>query len=206
MFIEGSVLRVQFPAFGNSSPLFKCTVVEAVSDSVQVKFSEPIDAPSKLLGEIAFIHCEVYGQFQRTPARVQAYLKGGARPIFRLTTRGEFEPAEQRDSKRFHAAATNLVANLRDEAHCMVTDISSDGFSIATACQFHEGQKIDVELVYGAESYVGRAWVRNVRDMPDHTFRYGLQPVAADGELQRGLQFITLFIQREHLRRMRHLP
>ena len=75
-----------------------------------------------------------------------------------------------------------------------------DGLGMVASSKHGIGDLVQVTLSYGEQMFSGLARIRNVKQLKDGKFRYGLEAMQTAWELRKALRDINLSIQREQLR------
>ncbi len=99
-----------------------------------------------------------------------------------------------------------LHAKVGPEADCHLLDVSATGFSFVTENTYPVSAHIDVSIRFEDTDYSGSMRVQGSKPLRRGRNRCGLHCVDdrnTGGNLQQGLQHITMAVQREQLRRMK---
>ena len=172
-------------------------------------------------GQDLLIYYEMRNEFMKQPASVDGVMRGddesdGAeqareadsdRPLLvGLTLRGEPLSAESRLAYRVSTLIAELVADLGSEKSCPLQDVSATVFSVMATKSHAVGAVVKATLYFNDKQFSGSAYVQSIKDVGHGRFRYGLHSVddkQSTGDLLKGLQQISMAIQREQLRRLR---
>ncbi|TVQ30176.1 MAG: hypothetical protein EA376_13885 [Phycisphaeraceae bacterium] len=203
MFTPGSDIFLQLTEDSDRRKLspFK---VERLSGGVILATPEG-ETPDLDPGAETIIYFERGREFVKQPATIEApeasdngeSLPAGAiliRPI------GKPVSAEERQCYRTQALLADVTVRINGDDHCNVVDISPMGMSFLSRNSYGTGQILDITVICEGEEYEGRASVQGARDLPGGETRYGVY--CADSEqLQKGLQKVSMHVQREQLKR-----
>ncbi len=144
-------------------------------------------------------------EFMQQPARIGGVAPTTAGLSITFQTTGNPVSAESRQCYRVCTVLTGgLVATLNNEQGCDVRDVSMTGFSAVGTTRLKVGARISAGIRYEDKTFTGTAVVQSICDLGDGRFRYGLHcpdSVGAKNELARGLQVISMAVQRTQLRR-----
>ena len=188
--------------------LLSATVVESCEDSFTVEFdseeidSEEIDSEKIELDEgqelIAYFHGSP--EFMQQLVRVVELIDRAGKLVIDLAPVGDAVSAEFRQYSRAIAISANLFAVLGEDRDLTVQDVSPTGFAVVSKVEYSIGATLDVSLTFDGDIYSGTALVQSIREFSSGRIRYGLR-VLEQGDLQDGLQQISLAVQRQQLRR-----
>ena len=110
------------------------------------------------------------------------------------------DSAEHRQTHRAIALSVNLFAAPGEDRDLTVQDVSPTGFAVVSKVEYSIGATLDVSLTFDGDIYSGTALVQSIREFSSGRIRYGLC-VLEQGDLQDGLQQISLAVQRQQLKR-----
>ncbi len=199
---------IQIPKPGSQRILHPGRVV-AVQEQT---FTVEVEAEDVLLeaGQGILVFYEVRGEFNQQPARIEAIMQSESddqdKTIIGFETVGQPVCAETRECYRVSTVTTDLKVKIgTDGGSYPLLDVSVTGLSFLSPDPFNVGQIVPVELAYGGEQFEGEACVQSTRAVRGDRARYGLRPVVeknTSSNLTRGLQKISMAVQREHLRRL----
>ncbi len=156
-------------------------------------------------GQEIFIYYEVRQKFVRHAARISAVFDDEPMLSANFTTVGEPVPAESRQHYRVSTATSKLTVALGNKGDFKLLDVSATGFSILADKPYDIGTTLDTEVRYDGQCYSGKACVQSVRDLSRGRVRHGLHCVdenRSGAGLAKGLQYVTMAIQRKQLRRL----
>ena len=122
----------------------------------------------------------------------------------RFVTTSDPAPAESRECYRVSTAVANIIIEVAKE-DCKLLDVSITGFAVVSTQDHKIGSTLVTTLTHEDQRFTGNACVQSVRELPDGSFRFGLlcsDQNARESELKKGLQKMSMFLQREQLRRM----
>lgn len=108
---------------------------------------------------------------------------------------------ERRSVFRICVAGALIDVQIEDVEDCQLMDANSEGIGVISPESFPIGVVVGIQLRHNGTTYKGDAQVRNVQRLEDGKFRCGLQTVADDRILRRGLRQVAIDVQRERLRR-----
>ena len=91
----------------------------------------------------------------------------------------------------------DLFAELGEDRHVAVEDVSSTGFSILSASEYAIGATLEVSLTFEGDLYSGAVLVQSVSEQVGDATRYGLRVLDA-GDLRDGLDHITRWLQTKY--------
>jgi hypothetical protein len=201
MLAMNSGFFLQAPTEDNTRVLCPATVT-GVQDGLFVASLESTEHAFEPDQEV-LIFFEHRREFVQQPARITTLAPTTSGLAVSFETTGQAISAESRQCYRVSTTLADLKATLADERSCDVRDVSITGFSAVGASEFRVGVTLPVKLHFENETFKGQAVVQSTRDLGDGRFRYGLYCAekAGGGELSRGLQQISMAVQRAQLRR-----
>ncbi len=171
---------------------------------LKLKFVQQAARVEALLGE-----GELPGGSPGTPATVSASAvsnaKGPQGPTFIVKTLGEPVSAEGRECYRVSTLMSGLKADLGDEKHGTLADVSVSGFSIIASQPHAAGEVLSVTLHHEGKTFVGDGAIQSIKPLSDGRLRFGLLCADSDGKrtpLKQGLQQISVAVQRQQLKRL----
>ena len=121
---------------------------------------------------------------------------------------GEPVSAESRECYRVSTAIACHSVVVDDAHRCPVTDACATGLSFVSSEAWAAGDVVTVKLTFENQTYTGRCSVQSVRRMRRGRLRYGLYCIEdgrTRGSLPKGLQKLSMAVQREHLSRLARL-
>ena len=197
MLESGSGIHVRFSDDSGEHAIRGAVVTSTACELVfetQEWIELPVDARVEVL-------CRLKYKFVRAQATVQAILRQEPPILIRLTWIGQPHPCEVRSTFRVSVPGSKLNAMIGTDSVWLV-DVSFNGFSIWSLESYENGSVVEVTLYYGGQRFTGKARVRNVNTLGEGRKRYGLSITEDSIELKRGLQQITMGIQRQQLRNL----
>lgn len=222
MLTPGAVVFVNFPEESKQRILHAARVVQNNSNGLVLQCDE---AGLELAPERGFrLYYELKLKFVQQAARVEAMLgenelpagatapappainaKGPQGPTFIAKTLGEPVSAEGRECYRVSTLLSGLKADLGDEKHGTLADVSVTGFSIIAAKDYAAGMVLKVALHHEGKVFTGNGAIQSIKALSDGRLRYGL--LCADiknhpASLKQGLQQISVAVQRQQLKRL----
>lgn len=193
-------------------------------------FTVEVDEPLKLeAGDEILVYYEIKREFMQQPARVDAVLMSDpeAEPddesagdaegesdreaetpvkmMIGFETTGDPVSAESRQCYRVSTALAGLTTQLGNETGCQLLDVSASGFSVISSARHKLGSIVPAVLHHDGRTYKGKACVQSIRELEPDRIRYGLYCVenrSITGDLQKGMQTISMAVQRQQLRRL----
>lgn len=194
----GSVVHLRFSNDSENRGIVKGSVLAATANDITVEFHEPVE-----LSVDAGVHLlyRLDNEFIRGMAIVQSVLREEPSLQVRLLWVGQPYPCKVRGSFRVAAHFEGLRAKL-GAASVWLVDLSFDGFSVWSQQHYELGANLEAVLYYGEKRYGGEACIRNIRDLGEGRRRYGLLVSDNSLELKKGLQEITMAIQRQKLKKI----
>jgi hypothetical protein len=204
-------LFFRLPADSEKRVLRPATVTSIEHDVYTAELEEhdlPVEAGQDLL-----IYHEIRRTFVQQPAHIEAVIAPvtdedpEARPhtLVAFRTTGQPVSADSRECYRVSTVMADMVAQVGDEPDCPLLDVSATGFSVLSGQSFDVGSMVDVSLWHEGVRFTGRACVQSLREMSKGRIRYGFhcaQERSGNSVLAKGLQQISLAVQRQHLRRL----
>jgi PilZ domain len=144
-------------------------------------------------------------EFMQQAARIQTVTPATEGLTISFETTGDPVSAESRQCFRVSTVLTDLFASFGEEEHCDVLDISMTGCSIVATTPYPVGSSRTLKMQFDGQQFTGSAVVQSIREIDGGRFRYGLHCAETIGgkksDLTRGLQSISVAIQRLQLRR-----
>ncbi|MFG0329667.1 MAG: PilZ domain-containing protein [Phycisphaerales bacterium] len=222
MFANGDGIFFQFPGESTTQRILHAATVTGQADgSFNAVFQDDtaqVEPDTELL-----VYFERNNEFMKQSARINATFSGendetgdpvcatgengpAAGQSFSFTTVGSPVSAESRQCFRVSTVVASITVNLKDEFNCPLVDVSATGFSVITDEKFNIGDILPVHLVYDGREFRGSASIQSIRDIGRGKIRYGLHCVdnrSQSADLPKGLQFVSMSVQRQHLRRLR---
>ncbi|HQY88335.1 MAG TPA: hypothetical protein PK402_06735 [Tepidisphaeraceae bacterium] len=110
--------------------------------------------------------------------------------------------AETRACYRLSIVTEEIFASLNDFPSTRVVDLSAEGFGIVMSAAFAPGTTFSATLRVGNESIRGQVRIQTSKELQNGKFRYGLLACEAGSPLRKGLQKLSMEVQRARLRRM----
>ncbi len=195
---------IQIPDASNQRILHPACIA-GVSDGTYTAQLEENDLSIEA-GDDVFVYFEVRNEFMQQPARVSTVFASEPALTIGFELQGDPVSAESRQCYRVSTAVSDLPAQLGDDEHGRLLDVSATGFSIESSEEFEVGQKVQATLHYEGKSFSGAASVQSRKELDGGRIRYGLHCTEShakgkDSNLLKGMQQISMSVQREHLRR-----
>ena len=157
------------------------------------------------VGQEFLIFFERSRQFMQQPAKVEALMEIEEGTVVALKTVGEPVSAEGRQCYRVSTALSDLVVTFGGRENCPLRDVSVSGFAVSSPDTYHQGQIVDAILHFEGQQFKGQASIQSIATLPDGSTRYGvncLKSNPAPDSLTKGVQHISMAIQRQQLNRM----
>ena len=197
---------LNFPEESSQRILHPATVVEVDQDIYLSELEEKdlsLDEAQNIV-----VYYDIRGQFMQQPGAVLEYspAEDADEPDrVSLTTSGKPVSAESRQCFRVATVLADLTVDIDRDDHCSMTDVSMTGLSFISDNQYEAGRIVTVRLAHDQDSFEGSACVQSIKLLASGKTRYGLYCVedrANVGDLQKGLNQISVAVQREHLKRL----
>jgi len=156
-------------------------------------------------GQDILVNFEKNREFMQQSARIESVDESEGRQVITFATTGEPVSAESRQCYRVSTVMMELTAGLGPERGCPVLDVSTTGFSVIAAEDYSIGNLVDASIEFEDQSYSGKLSIQSVRELSPGRIRYGLhcsEAKTSPGDLAKGLQRMSLQIQRAQLRRL----
>ncbi len=158
------------------------------------------------IGQDFIVYFENNSRFMQQPARIDGLYKAESQLIISFTTTGEPASAESRQHYRVSTVfVRGLTAEMGTKRVCLVVDVGVTGFGVIAKEHYSIGNQVDASIEYEGQKYTGNVCIQSVRELGEGRIRYGLQCASAktsQGNLTKGLQNMSVKIQREQLRRL----
>ena len=204
----GSGFHLRLP--GNSKQRIlhsaKVVLVKAMENSYSADV-EDVDLAVET-GQDLIVYFENNRRFMQQPALVDCLDKAESKLIISFTTTGEPASAESRQHYRVSTVfVSGLTAAIGRKRVSLVVDVGATGFGVIAKEDYCIGNQVDASIEYEGQTYTGKVCIQSVRELCEGRIRYGLQCVSAQtsqGSLTKGLQNMSVKIQREQLRRLAH--
>lgn len=151
------------------------------------------------------IYYNMRSNFVKQAARVDAVIQIEPEPVISFVTVSEPVSAEGREDYRVSTVMADLTVILGDEDACPLQDVSAVGFSAIPGRRYRIGEILDASFVYDGEYYTGKVCVLSIRESDKGRRRYGVHCIddkKSGGNLLKGLQSMSMAIQRQQLRRL----
>ncbi|MCG8406770.1 MAG: hypothetical protein MI923_16360 [Phycisphaerales bacterium] len=199
----GSSFFLQIPSKSKQRRLHPVEVVGCSADTYTAKFEEdniPLEADQDVL-----IYFEEKREFMQQAAHVSTSMHDETKLIIEFQTTGDPVSAESRQCYRVSTVMADLAADFGSEKNCPLLDVSCTGLAVIAAEAHDIGSLADIKLTYENREYAGKSVVQSERELSKGRIRYGLLCVKekqATTNLMRGLEYMTVALQREQLRRL----
>lgn len=205
MLTEGMDIFIQFSGESRRRLLHPGQVAGAQGGRYTLNM-EPTDATAAA-GQEAMIFFTLNRQFLRQSICIESVLTLDPRLIIVVRPIGEPIFAESRQCYRVCTALGHEYATVNGEL-CRLMDISATGFAFATNQKYDVNQRLDAELNDEGENFRGRVIIQNCKDLGGGRYRYGVHCVDdhRTGNLHKGVQRLSMAIQRRQLRRVSGRP
>ena len=132
-------------------------------------------------------------------------MRGERKPVIGLVVGGSVLK-ERRQHYRVSTVMIDLRAKVGADEDCPLQDVSTSSFSVIGRLRHETGTVVDATLSYKDKHYFVSARIQNVETLSSARIRYGLQCIddkIARGTLARGLQRISMAIQRQQRHHLR---
>lgn len=199
----GSGFFVQLPGNSKRRILHPAKLVGVKADVYTAEVEE-----SELFiesGQEILVYYERSREFMQQAARIDTVDEADPNLIITLTTSGEPVSAESRQHYRVSAIMLGLSAQFGPESCCAVLDVSATGFSVIAAEQYSIGTLVNTSIEHEGQTCIGNVSVQSIRPLDKGWIRYGLHCADAKksgDNLAKGLQQLSIKVQREQLRRL----
>ncbi len=194
---------VQLPAETGQRVLCPATVTD-FQEGIFVAVLEDEDFTFEADQEL-LIFFEHRREFMQQAARIQTVTPTSKGLTISFTTTGDPVSAESRQCFRVSTVLSDLLAKFGEEEDCDVLDVSMTGCSVVATTLYPVGGSRTLTLHFDGQSFTGSAVIQSIRELDGGRFRYGLHcaesTAGKKSELFRGLQSISIAIQRLQLRR-----
>lgn len=202
MFASGKGVFVQIPDGSVQRMLHPAAIVAVDAGALALEFTDPDFAPQA--GQSVLIFFDRKGEFTQQAARIGGVRSAEPRAVIGVELVGKPISAESRQSYRISTAVSGLTAKVGPVESCRLLDVSATGFAVLTSERLNIGDIVKAELSLEGDTFTGQVSVQNTGAFTDGLTRYGLYCVD-EGEpgydLQSGLLRISVYVQREQLRR-----
>ncbi len=155
-------------------------------------------------GVEVLLYYELDREFMQQTARIETAVVQDDITTIGFRTTGKPVSGERRQCFRVPTLIADLKVKFAGERDCPLVNISATGLGIISENKLYEGYVGAIALYFEDRIYSGEARVQSVRDLEDGRFRYGLLGIESrkgGNILQRGMQKISMAVQREQLRR-----
>lgn len=203
MLQTGAGVFLQIPNGSDKRVLIPATITDVTESTYSVQLENDDTAFSP--GQEVFLFFERKNEFMQQSARIDGVLAGAPKPLLGIQAVGEPVSAESRQCYRVSTVMAELTATVGGDEKCRLTDVSATGFSVVSRMQFDLGKTLPVTLRFEKVEFKGHACVQSGKETDAGEIRYGLHCVGNDKEtkeLAKGLQKISMAVQRQQLRRM----
>ena len=195
---------VQLPNESERRVLHPGTVIDASNGTYTIEFEEEnsfIEA-----GQEVHYYYEIKNKFVQHTAHIDMVSQTNPKCVVCIKLIGDSIPSDSRQCYRVSMVMANFTAKIGPEDNCQLLDVSATGFSVFAKQRYNLGETIDATLRYENDTFTGRAHVMSINETSKPgRFRYGLHCVddkKSNRELLRGLQLISVSVQRQQLRRI----
>ena len=202
----GFELFLQLPCESQDRVLHAGTVLSISEGLIVAEFEESnlaLDGGTQLL-----MYFEHNRKFMKQPATIEEAIvrvDDTAKPAFRIRPMGEPVSSEDRQNFRTSTEFSEVIVRVGNESDCKVFDVSPMGFSFISETRYQIGQILPVVVAFEGKRFSGNGCVQSIRELPAGEIRYGVY--CADSRLDpanlmRGLQQISMAVQRQQLKRL----
>ncbi len=202
---NGQDIFFQFPDESDQRILHPATVLERSTNSITAHFLDAdlsVEPASTLL-----VYFEDKREFMQQAAQIEALLEsdeGADTPsTFGFVAVGEPVSAESRECYRVSLVLASYQADFSKQKSCKLTDVSATGFSVISSQKHAIGDIVPASLYLENEVFSGSVSVQSVKEVADG-FRYGVHVISGrdGGNIDKGVQRISIVAQREQLKRL----
>lgn len=181
--------------------------VTAVTDGVYSAELEEKTGVSLKQGQEVIVYFRHLQKFLKQPATIDSVSDDVSE--FTFTMMGEPASAEDREFYRVSTVVSDLRAKVGSVEECALVNVSLGGFAVVSSERYEVGDMVEVKLSFDGRVFAGKGCVQSVRELDQYRIRYGM--VCADdkrsGEtLRAGLHRISMYVQRQQLRRLAGVP
>ncbi|MCK4874146.1 MAG: hypothetical protein KAS72_15595 [Phycisphaerales bacterium] len=149
-----------------------------------------------------FIYHMIRKEFMQQPACIRAIMQDESKLRVAFETTGDPVSAESRQCYRVVTALADLTTTIGDEQHCRLLDVSATGFSGMSNSEYPKGKTVEATLFFQGKEFKGQATIQSIKELDPGRTRYGLYCTDERGsDLTKGLQKISMAVQRQQLRR-----
>lgn len=170
--------------------------------ALEEDYDEDLDAGESR--DILVLFQDDHKFLQQSASAVEVFADGRT-ALLTFKTTGEPVSAENRQCYRVAAFAAGLTVQLGNESQCPLLDVSCTGFSAFARRDLDVGSVIDAAFRFDGVEYSGKVCVQSRRQAPNGRTRYGLHCIEnrfSEGRMPDGLRKMSIFLQREQLRRL----
>ncbi len=148
------------------------------------------------------LYAEWRGKFYQQPARLVSRSTADGATIVEIERLGEPVNCESRSIYRVSVASQGLFAIVDRQSNCVLTDISSEGVSIIARKPLEVGRAVKVMFTVEGTKIDGELRVQTEKKLANGTLRYGLYAAEKRSALRKGLETLSIQLQRLQLRRL----
>jgi len=202
MFEPRSEIHMQDPRRSDKRFLYGGAVTVTTGNEATVSFGE-LDL-NLLPGQTVALFFERKRKFMQQAARVVEVEQTESDLIVDLELVGEAVSAEGREFYRVSTISAEITADVNEESDCVLVDVSAMGFAVIARNHYPLGFTVATTLRYAGEEHTGIVCVQSVRNLGRGLIRYGMRYLENEGTtdgLKKGLQQVSLAVEREMLRR-----
>ena len=209
MFSAGKGVFVQIPDGSVQRLLHPGRVVAVDAAAVAVELIDSDLSPQA--GQALLLFVDHKGEFVQQPGRVGGVRSVEPRAVIGVELIGKPISAESRQSYRISTSLAGLGARIGALGECRLLDVSATGFAVVarvaapSATRLAVGDLVPADLELDGDKFTGMVSVQNAQKFDDNHARYGLYCVEEGQpgfDLQSGLLRISVYVQREQLRRL----
>jgi len=198
----GTEIYFQDPKRARKKALHRATLVELANGRAVV---ELLPGALRLSpGQELLVYYAITGQLMRQTVKVERVEQKEVKLYVTCRPVDDPVPAEDRECYRVSMLTADVEVSLGEERRLSLIDMSVTGFAVLAHEVHHLGMRLPASIGYEGKTYRGTVRVQSARPSGDQV-RYGLRVLAATGKgenLEKGLQHITMRIQRAQLRRL----
>lgn len=182
----------------SKEPIFHSgKVLESDTEEFMAEFDHFQALP---IGFIVSSYSEIDGKFYHQKATVKTIGRTEPNPVMSFKRIGPPESADRRNSYRVRMLRLALTARIGEEARCIITDISPEGFGAITIKALEIGSFVNVRFEYETQVVEGPVRVQCATKLSDGKHRCGFYVPERNGKMRRSLERIASMIQRLQLR------
>ncbi len=148
------------------------------------------------------LYAEFRGKFYQQAARLIARVTSDGIATFEIDRLGEPVNCESRSIYRVSIASQGLFAIIDKQTNCLLTDISSEGLSVIAKKPLEVGRSVKVSFTLEGTTIDGELRVQTEKKLANGSLRYGLYATEKRSLVRKGLESLSIQLQRQQLRRL----